>query len=186
MSFCKPSFQGHVESSADATAVFEAAKAGECPLVSRRFDLQVILYHDSMTFCLSNPLNAKASVSYVVTAHLYAASSPDACPFQQDVICPGFGYVYDEADSVIRRWTDGLSWYVATYCHGTRLTRSRGDSYHPGSGFMIYHEVHLVMTEGGKRFKREKDNGLRKRAVADPTSSLRLVYYYYDRYRKRQ
>eukprot|EP01135_Chromosphaera_perkinsii_P001447 Nk52_evm5s171 gene=Nk52_evmTU5s171 len=71
-------------------------------------------------------------------------------------------YVYDEIESGISRWTDGLHW-----CN----------SYASGE-FIVYKEAVIVFNDGEK-VKEEKLNGLKKRIIADKVngSSLRLVCY---------
>eukprot|EP01137_Pigoraptor_chileana_P013797 Opistho-2@67725 len=85
--------------------------------------------------------------------------------YKTDNIRDGQGYVYDEQQSKIKRWTDGFNW---------------GDSYHPGGKVMIYKEVDIVW-EDNKIKKVEKPFGLRKKTIADYNSNTRIVCYYFEK-----
>eukprot|EP01135_Chromosphaera_perkinsii_P001897 Nk52_evm46s212 gene=Nk52_evmTU46s212 len=80
----------------------------------------------------------------------------------QKEIGPNQIYVYDEIQSDICRWTDGRHW---------------GASFTSGQ-FIVYKEATIAVSDG-KMVKVEKENGLRKKIIADAMegSCLRLVCY---------
>eukprot|EP00127_Corallochytrium_limacisporum_P001426 Clim_evm48s55 gene=Clim_evmTU48s55 len=78
----------------------------------------------------------------------------------------GFGYVYAESSSGIRRWTDGYLWKDSYWQYNRKA--------------MLYKEAELCTGPTGKPQKVEKLGGLRKKVISDSKSDLKMVIYFRD------
>lgn len=82
---------------------------------------------------------------------------------QRQYIKEGQGYIYDEIDSGIQRWTDGFDWKDSYWQYNKKS--------------MLYKQADRVV-KNNVIIKVEKLNGLRKRVIVDGESTLRLICYF--------
>eukprot|EP01135_Chromosphaera_perkinsii_P001232 Nk52_evm5s163 gene=Nk52_evmTU5s163 len=110
--------------------------------------------------------------------HLFQAALDGKCRLvkqrlneaDRKLIKVGQGYIYDEVDSGIKRWTDGIDWK---------------DSYWQcNNQAMLYKEAgYEEAIENGEyqRRKIEKPNGFRKLLIADLNTKMRVICYFHEK-----